>query len=135
MIAAQGLSIAAALAPAHALWPARLPIALLDAGPRETGLAAGFDDVRAATAIADEGGLPPGTGYVVLLLLAGVLWYLASCAWWPFARCLSCKGTGRHSRKDRKVWRICRRCGGNGRRLRIGRRIFNWSADRKRSGS
>lgn len=135
MIAAQGLSIAAALAPARPAWPARLPIAARERHPAETAAIAGSGDVHAATAIAGDGGLPPGTAYVVLLLLCWFGWYLASCAWWPFARCLSCKGTGRHSRKDRKVWRNCRRCTGTGRRLRLGRRIFNWSADRKRSGS
>lgn len=59
------------------------------------------------------------------LAVATGLIYAGSCAWWPFARCGRCKGTGRFSRKDGKVFRDCRRCKGSGRRLRIGRRIYN----------
>lgn len=58
--------------------------------------------------------------------------YIAECAWWPFARCWCCKGSGRHSRKDSRVWRDCRICRGSGRRLRIGRRIANAISRRRR---
>lgn len=65
--------------------------------------------------------LATATG-VSLIASAG---YAASCAWWPFARCLRCEGRGKHSRSDGKVWRPCRRCKGSGKRLRIGRRLWN----------
>ena len=57
------------------------------------------------------------------LLFAGL--YIAECAWWPFAKCWCCKGSGKHSREDGQVWRTCRWCKGSGDRLRVGRRIWN----------
>jgi hypothetical protein len=68
--------------------------------------------------------------YVTLPLLAVGLAavYAGSCWWFPFARCLSCEGSGRRARKDGKVWRPCRRCKGSGRRMRVGRWIYNYFA-------
>jgi len=57
--------------------------------------------------------------------LAGPAMYAGSCWWFPFANCWCCKGAGRHRRKDGKVLRDCRICKGTGKRLRIGRRIWN----------
>lgn len=59
------------------------------------------------------------------VVLAALVYYVAECAWWPFAACLRCGGAGRRSRKDGRVWRTCRRCKGDGKRLRIGRRVWN----------
>lgn len=67
------------------------------------------------------------------LVLAGCAWavcYAGSCWWFPFGRCWCCKGRGAHKRRDGKVFRDCRHllgwgCGGSGRRLRIGRRVYN----------
>lgn len=61
----------------------------------------------------------------VIAGLLGVAYYIAECAWWPFAACWRCDGAGRFKPENRKVWRNCRRCRGTGRRLRIGRRIWN----------
>ena len=76
----------------------------------------------ATTATPDH---PVPWGWLLLALAVSVGWYLASCAWWPFAHCWACEGKGKRSRKDGKVWRVCRRCKGSGRRLRIGRRVWN----------
>jgi hypothetical protein len=59
------------------------------------------------------------------ILAAVTIFYVGGCAWWPFANCWCCDGSGRHSRKDGKVFRNCWWCKGTGRRLRIGRRIWN----------
>lgn len=59
-------------------------------------------------------------------LSAGLLlWQIGSCWWFPLANCWCCKGTGRHSRKDGKVFRECWWCGGRGRRFRLGRKVWN----------
>jgi hypothetical protein len=44
-------------------------------------------------------------------------------AWlWPFAKCRSCRGSGRSLGSNRRRWGICRRCGGSGKRIRFGAR-------------
>lgn len=91
--------------------------------------------MHTAAATATDGGLPPGTGSVVLVVTALALLYLASCAWWPFANCWCCGGSGRHSRGDRKVFRNCRWCRGSGRKLRLGRRFYNRIAKARRDGA
>lgn len=62
---------------------------------------------------------------IVVATLLGCLYYIAECAWWPFAPCMRCDGAGRFKPKNRRVWRTCRRCRGSGSRLRIGRRLWN----------
>jgi len=84
------------------------------------------------TLAATPTGLPPGSGSVALLVFAATLVYVISCTWWPLARCHCCKGTGRHARKDGKVFRPCRWCRSTGRRWRIGRRIYNAARNRQR---
>ncbi len=71
------------------------------------------------------------------LIAAGgaMLWtavYVGSCWLWPFTHCARCSG-GKISRDDGRVFRLCRRCSGSGRRLRVGRRVWNWVADRRRA--
>lgn len=70
---------------------------------------------------------------IVGLILATV--YALECWWFPWAKCLSCKGAGRHARADRQVWRDCRRCKGSGRRLRVGRWVWNYFADKHRKAA
>lgn len=71
-------------------------------------------------------------GYAVTATFAlGV--YMAACAWWPFAACYGCRGSGRKSSPSGKAWRRCRRCRGSGERLRVGRRMWNaWSGVKQR---
>jgi hypothetical protein len=66
----------------------------------------------------------------VVVVLVAV--YVAECWWFPFGRCWCCSGTGRHSRKDGKVWRNCWWCKGSARRLRVGRRAWNWAMKMRR---
>lgn len=63
---------------------------------------------------------------MVALVVAGrAAVYVAECCWWQFGKCWCCKGRARHYRDDGKVFRDCRWCRGSGRRLRIGRKVWN----------
>ncbi|MEV8392839.1 MULTISPECIES: hypothetical protein [unclassified Streptomyces] len=57
--------------------------------------------------------------------LAAVAGYAALCAVSPFGPCRKCSGTG--LRELRKGSKLCCRCHGQRRRLRIGRRALNSS--------
>jgi hypothetical protein len=58
-----------------------------------------------------------------VLLLGFIAWVIA-CAWWPFAACFRCKGEGKFRSPSGKAWRNCPRCSGSGKRVRLGRRIY-----------
>lgn len=60
--------------------------------------------------------------------------YAISCAFWPFAACLSCRGDGVKRSPTGRSWRTCKRCKGSGARLRIGRRVWNRWQGVKRDG-
>jgi hypothetical protein len=62
------------------------------------------------------------------LALAGyAACYLLMCAAFPFGHCRRCHGTGKlYSPLSRKVFRLCPRCDGTGRRVRIGRRVYEY---------
>jgi hypothetical protein len=71
---------------------------------------------------------PTLSGWLCLVgfLLLFPTWYVASCVWWPFARCWLCDGSGRRTpRRTSRVFRNCWWCKGSGRRLRLGRRAWN----------
>jgi hypothetical protein len=74
------------------------------------------------------GGWPYPIGIAAVLGLI----YVVECWWFPFGRCWCCSGAGRHSRKDGRVWRDCRVCRGSGKRMRLGRRLFNAIQRRRR---
>lgn len=60
------------------------------------------------------------------ILLVVALVYAVSCAVRPFRDCWLCDGKGHHrSRRKRKLSRPCRWCRASGKRLRIGRRLWN----------
>ena len=62
------------------------------------------------------------------LIIAGyTLYYLAACAIFPFGACRRCKGAGKlRTPISRRMFRLCPRCDGTGRRVRIGRRIYEY---------
>ncbi|OII67466.1 hypothetical protein [Streptomyces sp. CC77] len=72
-------------------------------------------------------------------LLLITLGYTAVCSASPFGTCRSCKGWGAKVRTSRtgqlRRGRDCRRCGGHGRRLRIGRRLYNSASRLHRDGT
>jgi hypothetical protein len=49
--------------------------------------------------------------------------YGVECMVWPYRRCWPCKGTGKLFSPVTRSWRDCR-CGGDGRAIRWGRRMF-----------
>lgn len=64
----------------------------------------------------------------ILLVLAAVVWlagYAAAVRWWPYVACRKCSGASKLRSPSGKAWRICTRCRGTGRRLRLGRRVLN----------
>lgn len=61
---------------------------------------------------------------LLLLALAALAVYVAACAWWPFAACRRCAGTGKRRSPTGKAWRPCGGCGGTGRRVRGGRLVW-----------
>lgn len=68
-----------------------------------------------------------GSTLMIAVVVASVAaWYALSCWVWPLRPCRCCDGSGRHERKDGKVFRACRWCRGSGRRWRIGRRVWNY---------
>ncbi|MFF9503825.1 hypothetical protein [Streptomyces sp. NPDC014656] len=71
-----------------------------------------------------------------LLTLAG---YALLCAASPFGTCRKCRGLGGKVVLDRKGRpkraKPCRRCKGQGKRLRVGRRLHNHSRAIHRAGT
>ncbi|MFC5719609.1 hypothetical protein ACFP1Z_05375 [Streptomyces gamaensis] len=72
-----------------------------------------------------------------LIVLA--LCYAVLCAASPFGACRACKGWGAKVHQTRtgrlKRGRMCRRCGGHGMRLRVGRRLYNAASRLHREGT
>ncbi|MFF7727670.1 hypothetical protein [Streptomyces sp. NPDC008001] len=75
---------------------------------------------------------------MTLILLASAcltivtLGYVSLCAGSPFGNCRKCRGFGYQLTTDRKGrpkrGKHCRRCDGHGKRIRLGRRLWNvWS--------
>lgn len=50
-------------------------------------------------------------------------YYLILCVLFPFGRCRRCDGG---TLNGRRTGRLCPRCEGTGRRVRVGRRIFEY---------
>ena len=69
----------------------------------------------------------------IACLLTITLCYAAKCAASPFGDCRKCRGMGhaiKHDRKGRaKRGKGCRHCKATGKRIRIGRHLYNlWAA-------
>jgi hypothetical protein len=64
---------------------------------------------------------------VALIVLVLAL-YFASCLIWPYTRCGRCS-SGKHHSPTGTAWRNCRACGGSGRKVRLGRRLFAGADD------
>jgi hypothetical protein len=71
------------------------------------------------------------------LIIAGyAAFYLTLCAAFPFGHCRRCHGTGKlYSPIFKRTFRLCPRCDGTGRRVRIGRRIYKYLRTEHRAGS
>ncbi|MFF4524185.1 hypothetical protein [Streptomyces bluensis] len=81
----------------------------------------------------------PLTVLAIACLATVTLCYGALCAASPFGNCRKCRGFGyalTYDRKGRlKRGKHCRRCDGHGKRIRVGRWIYNRWARIHRAGT
>lgn len=72
-------------------------------------------------------------------LIAVTLCYVARCAGSPFGDCRKCRGLGFALKTDRrgkpKRGKTCRRCKGHGKRIRVGRHLWNLWTRTRRAGT
>jgi hypothetical protein len=61
---------------------------------------------------------------LAVLLAIAAAGYYASLFIWPFTNCGRCKGGGRNAGSNRRWFGACRKCGGSGRKERLGVRLF-----------
>ncbi|GLY33555.1 hypothetical protein [Kineosporia sp. NBRC 101731] len=71
---------------------------------------------------------------VTLAALGYATYYLLACATFPFAACRRCHGSGKHHNPFGAGHRLCRHCAGTGRRVRLGRRIYEYFSREHRRG-
>ncbi|MET9910363.1 hypothetical protein ABZZ74_26765 [Streptomyces sp. NPDC006476] len=75
----------------------------------------------------------------ITLLLFVTFGYASVCAASPFGDCRKCHGFGFAMRTDRKGrpkrGKTCRRCKGHGKRIRVGRWLYNRAARTYRAGT
>jgi hypothetical protein len=80
--------------------------------------------------------MTPALVLASLALLGYAAFYLIMCAAFPFGNCRRCKGTGKlYSRIFSKAFRLCPRCEGTGRRVRIGRRVYEYLRGEYKAGN
>ncbi|MFF0033512.1 hypothetical protein ACFYS7_36180 [Streptomyces avermitilis] len=75
----------------------------------------------------------------IACLLIVTFGYASVCAASPFGDCRKCHGFGFAMRTDRKGkpkrGKTCRRCKGHGKRIRVGRWLYNRAARTYRAGT
>jgi hypothetical protein len=63
------------------------------------------------------------TALIIILVLLGALGYWrVSLRLWPNAACRKCNRGGKNAGSNSKRWGSCRKCGGSGKRTRVGAR-------------
>lgn len=72
------------------------------------------------------------TLFLIVVGLGWALWYIGHCVWFPFSACRKCEGAGKFRSANGKAWRGCRRCKRSGERIRLGRKIWNYFAAKRR---
>ncbi len=81
----------------------------------------------------------PHAALAVACLAIVTFCYGSLCAASPFGTCRKCRGLGyalKYDRKGRpKRGKHCRRCDGHGKRIRIGRHLYNVAARIHRDGT
>lgn len=70
---------------------------------------------------------------LVLFTLSGS--YVLACIGWPYRSCRRCYGAGHTRAPLGRGLRLCARCGATGRRLRLGRRLWNRYQRLRRDGA
>jgi DnaJ-class molecular chaperone len=64
---------------------------------------------------------------LALILFTVTFGYVSACVVWPFTTCSRCQGTGKKPALfGGRAFRMCRRCHATGRRLRTGRKVWNF---------
>ena len=76
---------------------------------------------------------PNTSGWITVGVLAWLAGYAVLCAIYPFTAHGRCNGTGKLRSPSGKAWRTCRGCKGSGRKLRIGRRLFDATTRHRRN--
>lgn len=61
---------------------------------------------------------------LVVVIGVGIL-YRISLALWPYTACRGCSGAGTNAGSNRKRFGDCGRCGGSGRRDRLGTKLLS----------
>jgi DnaJ-class molecular chaperone len=62
--------------------------------------------------------------FIVFALIT--LGYMFVCTFWPYTNCGKCKGTSRFGSPSGKNFRLCGRCSGSGRTVRVGHRVLSF---------
>lgn len=76
------------------------------------------------------------TALASILSLGYTVLYVLMCVVFPFGTCRTCRGTGKHRAPIfHSMFRECRRCHGTGRRVRLGRRLFEYLHREYRTGT
>ena len=72
-----------------------------------------------------------------LATLGYAAFYIIWCGQFPFGRCRRrrCENGRIYSRLSRKAFRDCPRCEGTGKRVRIGRRIYEYLRSEQKEGN
>jgi hypothetical protein len=71
-----------------------------------------------------------------LALFGYAAFYVLNCAVRPFGNCRRCQGTGKlYSKIFTRSFRLCPRCEGSGRRVRIGRRVYEYLRAEHKAGN
>ncbi|MEV6755805.1 hypothetical protein [Streptomyces sp. NPDC051214] len=81
----------------------------------------------------------PSIALAIACLLVVTLGYVSVCVASPFGDCRKCRGLGFATKTDRKGrvkrGKRCRRCTGYGKRIRVGRHLYNLYARTHREGT
>ena len=63
---------------------------------------------------------------LALVVTVCTVFYLLTCAVWPFGKCRRCKGVGKFKSPFGNAFRHCGRCDGSGLRVRFGRKVISY---------
>jgi hypothetical protein len=72
---------------------------------------------------------------VALIVTIAAVFYLLTCAVWPFGKCRRCKGVGKFKSPFGNAFRHCGRCDGSGLRVRFGRKVISYYRRTQSAGS
>ena len=68
----------------------------------------------------------PLAAWATIAAIGYAAYYSLACWIFPFTNCAKCKGDGKLRSPSGRTFKLCRRCKATGRRLRVGRVIWNW---------